>query len=155
MPIFAIEDALTGGGIVGGIVTAAGALYVLWEKWSRRKTEASREELALEEARIKLGVMARTELGVAFEEERQARKSAHDADIRAIRREIEEYQTRLAAIESREKDCQAVCIGLKRQNTEQAAEIAELRAKIAELEKKLKDNGALPGTGPHAPLGGW
>lgn len=143
-PLFAMEEALAGGGIVGGCVTVAYALYAIWEKASKRQTEVRRERLADREQKIKLDRMARESLSEAHAEELAARKAAHDSDIKSIRRRLRRYQKRLTAMETREQLCQDKCAGLERQNAEQAAEMAELRDTIRNLERKLKATGALP-----------
>ena len=165
--LFAIEDVATGGGIVGGALSLAGGIYLLWERLSKRRTEARRERLRDRATKIKLDKMARESLSEAHAEEIAARKAAHDADIRAIRREIEEShreiaenKRRIAELETEGRACHEKTGRLQSQNDEQAKEIKErtaditdLRAHIATLEQRLKAAGSLPpGSGPHDAL---
>jgi predicted nucleic acid-binding Zn-ribbon protein len=144
---------------VGGVVGVLTGLYLLWERFSKRRTERRKEDLANQERQLKLDGMARDSIEAAYDDLMRVRKQAHDGDIANLKLEIGAAKLRLAELEKRETTCQETCKGLQAQNTEQAVEIAaqareiiDLRAKIESLETKLRQTGALPGSGSHTTL---
>jgi predicted RNase H-like nuclease (RuvC/YqgF family) len=142
-PLFAftLTDAAQLSSPVGIIVAA----YLLWERFSQHRTERRKAELANAEQKIKLDVMANDAIQAACNHLLRVRKEAHDADIASLTR-------RLTDLEARDVTCQDRVKSLQKQNTEQAAEIIELRGKIEGLEAKLRAAGALPGSGSHTTL---
>lgn len=149
--LFGVDDSLTGGGIVGGIVTTIGALYLIWEKVSRRKSERrkekiandkeqlanDKEEIAVEERRINLDGAARKAVAEAYKDALDRRKTTHDEDIKTIRKEIASNTKRLNALETSEKQCQANLAALKEENVRQTLEIAGLKEQNSEQSVEL------------------
>lgn len=152
--LFGDVEPMTRGEVLTSILGTATALYVLWEKLLKGLAESRRAKLSDDEQRLKLDAMAQASMAAAYDEVTKARKAAHDADIARLTSDIADSKMRLAELESREAECQQVCAGLKSQNTQQAQEITDLRAKIEGLEAKLRAAGAIPpATGDHKPLG--
>jgi hypothetical protein len=144
------DDALTGGGIVGGIVAVATALYLLYDKFKTRQETSAATKLALKTAEVNIEGLANQKVAEAYDKFAAERKAAHERDVAFLRQQIEEAKTRLESLEGRERECQKTCDALQSQNTAQAREITELRVKIEGLESKLRR--ALPGSGDHTPV---
>ncbi len=139
------DDALTGGGIVGGIVTITGALYVIWDKYQRGEAnraakreitkaavEAKRvvtEAAAIknEEEEIRVGELARKAVSAAYQEALSLTKENHDRDMRSVRAALKSVTNRVTQVEERELTCQKELEALKIQNREQEEEITTLR----------------------------
>lgn len=161
-------------GTLGGVTTALGAIYVIWEKISKRKVQERKElvqvtadELKVEEQKIQIEVMAREKIAEAYDQLMKVRKAERDEQIARLQRDIDGNKKRLVDLERREQACQELCAtltadserkddaiaALREQNAGQAKEIAALQAKIEKLERQLREAKAIPpGTDLHKPL---
>jgi chromosome segregation ATPase len=144
LTLFALEidlagatDYLVGGGIVGGILTAAKVLYDLWDKRSRRRTEVRNEATDSADKELELDQRISAAVRAEYEHLLDARRSAHNADIRALRREIDAGAERIGALEARDTECQRRVTALQKQNGEQAGEITTLRAEVVTLRAEI------------------
>jgi uncharacterized coiled-coil protein SlyX len=169
------ETGLVGGivGAAGGLLGVAGAAYLLYDRFQTRRETAAATRAALdttaaektvalrvaEDARqaalhtagLNIEALANQKVAEAYDKFAAERKAAHERDVAFLRQQIDEAKARLEQLEARERECQKTCDALQSQNTAQAREITELRAKIEGLESKLRQNGALPGSGDHTP----
>lgn len=180
--LFATEDTLIGGGIVGGVMSFALGVYVIWDKVKSRheagavaaaavKAVQQQNASAARQNEITVEALASqkvAEVWERFAEERKAaherdlreRREAHERDVKQLTEMIERTRARIAELEAHKIYCDKVTDELKVQNGEQArvmesqaAEMRSLRAYLAKLERQLKRIAPESDpSGPHVPL---